>query len=125
MNDQLEYLPDPWRRVMHTDTPLSRWEYVRSRGTDAKPHDEPNFQLSDHLLKIPGVADIHVHAYALEMGIGRLFTWDEILPLVLETVREIVSPVEACVETAPPIHPRTPVPLICPHCGFRTTVEEP
>jgi hypothetical protein len=73
------------------------------RGTEAKPPDEPNFQLSDQLLKIPGVAYIQVQAYALEMGIGRLFNWDEILPLVLETVRGIVSPFEACVEAVPPI----------------------
>jgi hypothetical protein len=125
MNYQLEYLRDPWRRIMHTDTPRSHGEYIRMRGTDVTPPNEPNFQLSDHLLKIPGVADIHVHAYALEMGMGRLFTWDEILPRVLQTVREIVSPFEACVETAPPLQPRISVHLICPHCGFHTTVEEP
>jgi|SRR5882724_1852230 len=124
MNYQLEYLPDPWRRVIHTNTPLSRWAYVRSRIAAAEPPDEPNFQLSAHLLKIPGVAYIQVQAYELEMGIGRLFNWDEILPRVLETVRGIVSPFEACVETAPPIHPRTSVNRICPHCGFHATVEE-
>jgi hypothetical protein len=124
MNYQVEYLPDTWRRVIHADTQLSRWEYVRMRGTEAKPPDEPNFQLSDHLLKIPGVAYIQVQAYEIEIGIGRLFTWDDIFPLVLETVRGIVSPFKACVEAAPPIHPRTSVNRICPHCGFHTTVEE-
>jgi hypothetical protein len=103
MKYQLEYLPDTWRRVIHTDSQLSRWEYVRSRGTEVKPPDEPNFQLSDHLLKIPGVAHIQVQADEMEIGIGRLFNWDDILPLVLETVRGIVSPFEACVEAAPPI----------------------
>jgi hypothetical protein len=118
MKYQLEYLSDTWRRVIHTDRQLSRWEYVRMRGTEAKPPDEPNFQLSN------GVAYIQVQAYELEMGIGRLFNWDDILPRVLETVREIVSPFEACVEAAPPIEPRTSVNLICPHCGFHTTVSE-
>jgi hypothetical protein len=47
MKYQLEYLPNPWRRVTHTDTQLSRWEYVRVRGTEAKPPDKPNFQLSE------------------------------------------------------------------------------
>jgi hypothetical protein len=125
MKYRLQYLPDPWRIVIHTDFSLAKWSYIRSRGFHVSKEDPTDPQLSDDLLEIPGVVYVQIEPYQAEVGIGRLFSFGDLLPSILEILRGVAGPFALPEEVQPPIEPPSTVEFICPHCGFHKPVERP
>jgi hypothetical protein len=125
MKYQLQYLRDPCRIVMHTDFSLARWSYIRSRGFNVPNDTECDPGLSDALLEIPGVVCVQVEPYQVEIIIGRLFHISDLLPEILEAIRVVAGPFATLEEVLPAIPVPSTIEVVCPHCGFHRTVEEP
>jgi Scaffold protein Nfu/NifU N terminal len=128
MKYRLQYLPDRERMVIHTSERVTSREYVRILSIhevqDKDPGTAPGveYELGRLLMKIPGVAAVVFQPYELEVRKGRLFEWNDLLPSIVDSIRQVCFPFTEFNEITPSLSPREPTMMVCPHCGFHKEV---
>jgi len=128
MKYRLQYLPDRERMVIHTSERVTSREYVRILSIheiqDKDPGTAPGveYELGRLLMNIPGVAAVVFQPYELEVRKGRLFEWNDLLPSIVDSIRQVCSPFTELNEIIPSLSLRQRPIMVCLHCGFHKEV---
>jgi hypothetical protein len=85
-------------------------------------HPGVEYELGRLLMNIPGVAAVVFQPYELEVRKGRLFEWNDLLPSIVDSIRQVCSPFTELNEIIPSLSLRQRPIMVRPHCGFHKEV---
>lgn len=84
------------------------------------------YELGQLLMNIPGVAAVVFQPYKREIRKGWLFDWlfewNDLLPSIVDSIRQVCSPFTELNEITPSLSPRERTMMVCRRCGCHQDV---
>ena len=106
MNYQLEYPLNTNRLIIHIDYQLTdRVIELGTRGEGGDFNDNsPTPAWLEEIFELRGIeGSAFISRYSLSIGKGLVFSWDELIPNIIEIMRKYLDPEGSVVEVSKPI----------------------